>query len=112
MRKLDACAPVVSPLGHPVATPRQMGDVTATGTRGARHAAVRATLCVLALILIRRPRVGGQRYPTRRDHGRDPGRVDAAAARSVASRQAVGRAGRRGMAVVDVTPADGETPRA
>ena len=54
MRKLDACAPVVSPLGDPVASrrPRQMGDVTATGTRGARHAAVRATLCVLALILI------------------------------------------------------------
>ena len=77
MRKLDACAPVVSPLGDPVATPRQMGDVTATGTRGARHAAVRATLCLLALILIpATARGGGQRYPARRDHGRDPGRVD------------------------------------
>ena len=69
------------------------------GTRGARHAAVRATLCLLALMLIPATARGRDN-----DIPRDgitaaiPAGWIAAAARSVASRQAAGRAGRRGMA--------------
>ena len=111
MRKLDACAPVVSPLGDPVASrrARQMGDVTATGTRGARHAAVRATLCVLALILI---------PATARGRDNDIPRDGITAAipagwmllppdPSRPGKQLVAPDG-EGWLVVDVTPADGD----